>query len=553
MTPEAVLMWLADSAVKGLVVLALGGAIIASIKRASAAARHLIGTLAVIAALMLPGLSIALPEWKVAILPATIFETEPLANLVTEGTPAQRDATVRYFGALLGLRGSIWSTGRPIADHAEQGTSWLTRENAPALILAVWLLGAVLTMLPWLVGVWSIRRLSRRGQPVKDAFISNMFRGLLWEYSIRRKVELRVGTQSITPLAWGIFRPCVLIPPEALRWPADRLRSVLLHELAHVRRWDCATQLLAQIACAVYWFNPMVWMMARWMRSEHERACDDRVLAWGLGEASYAEHLLQVARSLRAPSLPMAAVAMARASQLRDRLVSILNPARPRGRFSQKATTAALAIMLALITPLAMLHGADPKPSTTTTTPAIPQSPFNTTAVLVTEGNYYLERALSSLPPMKVRTLTPAQFEEAGPGDAGLMVFDRYTPLRTPALPCIFFAAVSSDGPTHAKQDVLTNVKLTTSNAEHPIVRGMDLSRVYVTRTLSLDPAEASTVLVKGNESPLIVLDEKGNRRMVIAFDLLQSNWPLRQSFPLFMYRAVEQLLTPRIQNDELK
>lgn len=544
---EHLLMWLLDFAVKGLAILALAGAMVGSMKRASAAARHLVWTLGVMAALLLPGMSVILPQWQVEILPATLFQPPSLANLVGEGTPAQKDATVRYFGSLLGLGGSIWNRVTPLADEPAAATadsaSWINRKNLPAIVMVAWISGVVIVMLPWLAGAWVIWRMGRRAEPVTDAFITNMFRGLLWEYSIRRKVQFVVGTQSMTPMASGILRPRVMLPPEALRWPADRLRSVLLHELAHVKRWDCLTQLLGQLMCAIYWFNPMAWLLVRRMRAEHERACDDRVLAWGLGEASYAEHLVQVARSLRPPTMGwMGAVAMARPSQLRERLVAILDPNRPRGRVGKGAMAVAAILMLAMVAPLSMLHGAD-TPSQSPTTRPTADPGLDTSVLLVSDGNYYLERILAALPLRAVSTMSPTEFERAGAGDAGLVIFDRYTPRITPALPCMFFAAVASDGPTHARADVIHDVQLSVSKPDHPMVRDISFNRVYARSALRLDIAEQSKVLVQGNGEPMIVLDSNGNRRLVVGFDLLQSNWPLRVNFPVFMYRALEQLL----------
>jgi HEAT repeat protein len=156
-------------------------------------------------------------------------------------------------------------------------------------------------------------------------------------------------------MTWGWIHPAVLIPSDAAEWTSERLRVVLLHELAHIKRGDWATQVVAQIACAAYWFNPFVWIAARCQRIERERACDATVVAAGTCASSYANHLLEIARSRMEPawsSLP--AVAMARRSQLEGRLVAILDPRTRRaatraGRsLAVVATIAAVALLAAL-------------------------------------------------------------------------------------------------------------------------------------------------------------------------------------------------------------
>src|SRR6185503_13599152 len=112
------------------------------------------------------------------------------------------------------------------------------------------------------------------------------------QLGVRQPVRLERSAQATMPLTWGAWRPILLLPAEADNWSPARRRMVLLHELAHIRRWDWLTQMLAHAACAVYWFNPLVWLAARQMRIERERACDDLVLAAGAKASDYAEELL---------------------------------------------------------------------------------------------------------------------------------------------------------------------------------------------------------------------------------------------------------------------
>ena len=123
--------------------------------------------------------------------------------------------------------------------------------------------------------------MSRRTERVTDAPWLPLARALAAELGLSPRLVFLRSRRAAMPMAWGIFRPSVLMPADADTWPAERLRIVLLHELAHVKRRDCLTHLVAQIACALYWFNPLAWMAARHLRTERERACDDLVLAAG--------------------------------------------------------------------------------------------------------------------------------------------------------------------------------------------------------------------------------------------------------------------------------
>jgi hypothetical protein len=159
------------------------------------------------------------------------------------------------------------------------------------------------------------------------------WKSILEEERERAGVETRVAvltSESVsTPLTWGIRSPVILLPADATEWSLTHFSVVLRHEIAHIARGDTLTQALGVVACAVYWFNPLVWIAARGMRAEQERACDERVLVSGTPPVEYAAHLLEVARSARALGPQgFVSVAMARPSQLEGRLLAVLNTSR---------------------------------------------------------------------------------------------------------------------------------------------------------------------------------------------------------------------------------
>jgi hypothetical protein len=174
---------------------------------------------------------------------------------------------------------------------------------------------------------------------------------------LRRPVLLLRAGGAVMPATGGLLWPSVVLPSSADGWPDDRRRAVLAHELAHVKRFDCLTQALAQVACALFWWHPAVWYAARRLRVERERACDDLVLGTGTRASDYAAHLLEIARAHRGSRLAAPAlVSMARPSHLESRLLWVLDAARSRGAPSTGATLLTVVLALGLIAPLAAMR-----------------------------------------------------------------------------------------------------------------------------------------------------------------------------------------------------
>jgi HEAT repeat protein len=171
-----------------------------------------------------------------------------------------------------------------------------------------------------------VRRIVNRAHPLDTADWLNP----LWEVSDRLALDepprLLRSEDAKMPFACGLFTPTIVLPAECDSWSLDRRRAVLLHELAHVRRHDLIGHTLGRLACAVYWFHPLVWTAAKRLRSESERACDDLALACGARAADYAEHLLDIVTSVRRDSTPSVALAMARRKEFEGRMLAILDP-----------------------------------------------------------------------------------------------------------------------------------------------------------------------------------------------------------------------------------
>jgi TonB family protein len=201
----------------------------------------------------------------------------------------------------------------------------------PAVILAVWALGAVVMLSRWIGGLFAVALARRRSTP----------------FQIHHGLDVRIGRVAV-PLTCGVFRPLVLLPESAGGWDEMRLRAVVLHERAHVRRRDCLAKHLAQWSRALLWWHPLAWIVAARLDREQELACDAAVLASGIPADDYANVLLDAARECSSGLL--LGCAMNGAQALRARLANLFNhPTRSSKRL--RFVTPAILLVLTLAAP----------------------------------------------------------------------------------------------------------------------------------------------------------------------------------------------------------
>jgi len=381
---------LADAAVKGTVVLAIAAGMSVALRRASASARHMVWLLAVVSLIGLPVLSAVLPAWQVPLVPRwtpqappsepvviqapvrTVAEPVTAEPAVTVAEPAP--STPRWtVNVQLAEPAAVDRVTAPMAEppapepvavavpaHVQPPPVAQPRPVWPVMVCWIWIAGAGLMLLRLAVGTLNIWRLSRHAREMATGPWQLHLEEICLKLGIERPVRLLQASRATMPVTWGLWRPVVLLPAEADRWPEERIRIVLLHELSHVKRMDWLTQLVGRVACSLYWFNPLLWWALRQLRLERERACDDLVLAAGSRPSDYAECLLEMVRTLHTPICgSVAAVPMARRPRFERRLRAILSPRRNRRRVTRLAALVALAVAACLTLPLAAMRAAD--------------------------------------------------------------------------------------------------------------------------------------------------------------------------------------------------
>lgn len=383
---------LMDSAIKGAAILAFAACMAVLLKRDSAATRHLVWFVAIIALLVVPVFSALLPQWRVLPAWAAISQGPPVSEVpasevelpapLPKSLPERaepRESHVPTDSSVLPQ--AVETFMQPSNDATKKNRPFVPEPNPLnwnwlSVLPILWSLGFAFLIFRLMAARWILWCSERRATVISlsgrrnvatnglyqesDRTIVSAFEDAYQQLGIRQPVRLLIHSQRTIPVIWGIFRFSMLLPALARQWNHEQLQSVLLHELAHIKRRDTIVQLLAQIACALHWFNPLVWYASWRLHVERERACDDLVLAQGVRASAYAEHLLNVATKLSVARWTSACgLAMASHSPLESRLHAILSDRLNRRKVSTAIGLIGLLLGAGIAIPIAMLRAAD--------------------------------------------------------------------------------------------------------------------------------------------------------------------------------------------------
>jgi beta-lactamase regulating signal transducer with metallopeptidase domain len=218
---------------------------------------------------------------------------------------------------------SVGTTGHVDGQLFAQSSAGARWSTTTVLIVLYALVAAAILSLR-VAGVLRLRRVLRTAHPTtRPAFRDAVARAASAIGTGRMPAILESDVVG-APFVCGIRHPAVVLPAAARDWTTRRLDSVLLHEMAHIRRHDVAWRAVADVVCAVHWFNPVAWIASARLRSDAELACDSAAVIAGVSPDAYARELLALARLFNGTRLLRHAVGMSGSASLRTRIEVVL-------------------------------------------------------------------------------------------------------------------------------------------------------------------------------------------------------------------------------------
>lgn len=279
-----------------------------------------------------------------------------LAALALRIAPRQNAATrfAVWFLALVTIAALPWMGGllpHPARNVAFAQPAAITLPDSWAFyFLTLWGAAAIWFVLGLARALRHLHILRSKSIPVDASALDPMLQKTLQRHGASRRIVLCTSDHVKVPTAVGLFKPVILVPSCVMReLSASELNQIVLHELAHFRRWDDWTNLAQQIVKAIFFFHPAMWWIDRKVALEREMACDDAVLAETRSPRAYAECLAHLAEmSFVRRSIALAQAALGKVRQTSARIAEILDVNRQAPDPRSRTVAVSLIVVLAV-------------------------------------------------------------------------------------------------------------------------------------------------------------------------------------------------------------
>src|SRR5215218_6192305 len=329
-------------ALKSLLIAGLTLALIALMKRRSAAERSWVAHIGLLALVIMAFAPLALPSWNVE-APALMGEA-----------PALQTAAVTPAPELNADPDKALTTVVPAVVQAQTPARATSPIGTVAAATAIYAIPAAILLFITLLALGRLIALRARADVLVDGHWLSALARAQRRMGFKHGTALLTSNELASPISWGLMRPVILLNDRAVE-ASGEAEAIIAHELAHVARLDWIKLLLARVTTALFWFNPLVWMLAREAHQLREEAADDAVLAADIPDTDYAELLVGVARH-ECPGLLLGAHGVAPSrSSLARRVARVLDGRSVRGPVARSFAAGVFVGAVAIAAPLAAL------------------------------------------------------------------------------------------------------------------------------------------------------------------------------------------------------
>ncbi len=251
-----------------------------------------------------------------------------------------------WFAALVGIAIMPFVRFGGISSAAGSNAHFTLPMSWAMFAVGIWIFIATILLVRVAVGLFELQKIRREAKALDSSLLTQTHILDLQKFSAGRNIQLLVSSNVRVPTAVGFFNPAVIFPEWTLKeLSAQQQNVVLLHELAHLRRFDDWTNLAQQILKAVFFFHPAVWWIERRLTLEREMACDHFVLTETKNPQAYAECLVSMAeKNFLRRGLALAQAMVGRVKQTSLRVTEILNRQSPKSSRIYKPAFAMLAV-----------------------------------------------------------------------------------------------------------------------------------------------------------------------------------------------------------------